>query len=187
LNNNPLNKNISSNKYPNPKDRSLGLLTIAILCFFIGFGLIIGFYGYTLIGLLDLSKFIVGFMVLGFLIPLKLYSKWFHFIKYEVIIFNILGVAPFFTGVFLVLNFIFASQTKTTEYLIEKFYIEGEQHNASAGIILENNTYSEERKIVELTPEEASELIGKTHLKLTISKGLFGFEIIKDREFLTQH
>ena len=170
-----------SDNYNPDKDRSFRVIFISIIGFFVGFGLCVGFYGSTLIDIFDLSKFIVGFAVIGFLIPLKFYTKWFHFIKYETIIFNIIGVAPLLTGLFLLLNFTFASDPFTHNYKIEKIYLEGEQDFRSIGVVLENNFFSGERKIVELTDLPPTNIFENKFLKVTISKGLFGFDVIKER------
>jgi hypothetical protein len=177
------------NKYTSPthddynpkKDRSFTIILISVLGFFIGFGLCVVYYSYTLIDIFNLSKFLVLFAVLGFLLPLKYYRRWFHFVKYEMIIFNILGVGPFLTGMFLLLNFTFVTSSFTHEYKIEKIYFEGEQDYQSLGVVLENNFFSGERKIVELTDIPPYEIVGKTFLRLTISKGLFGLEVIKEK------
>ena len=97
------------------------------------------------------------------------------------IIFNILGVAPFLTGLFLLINFTFVSESYTHRYKIDKIYFEGEQGYKSVGVVLEDNFFSGERKIVELTDVPPNEIIGKQFLKITISKGIFGFEVIKEK------
>jgi hypothetical protein len=182
---NSIVKNISKKKpdeeYKKIKDHSFKFLTFSVVAFFVGFGLCVGYYSYTLINILELSKFMAIFAVVGFLIPLKLYQKWFHFIKYEMIIFNIIGIAPLFTGIFLFLNFTFSSNPFTHQYKIEKLYFEGEENYKSVGVVLEQNFFSKERKIVELTNPTPEDIFGKKFLKVTISKGLFGYEVIKEK------
>lgn len=168
-------------EYSPKGDRSFKIILFSVLSFFVGFGLCVGYYSYTLIDIFSLSKFLVLFAVLGFLLPLKYYRKWFHFVKYEMIIFNILGMGPFLTGLFLVLNFTFTTDSFTHEYKIERIYFEGEQNYQSMGVVLENNFFSSERKIVELTDIPPNEVMGKSLLKVTISKGLFGFDVIKEK------
>ena len=107
MRNTPLNipqqKKAATGNYKPKKDKSYNYIVFAVLCFFVGFGLSIAFYSYVLIDIVTLSKFIAAFAVIGFLIPLKLYRKWFDFIKYEMIIFNIIGIAPILTGLFLII------------------------------------------------------------------------------------
>lgn len=170
-----------SDGYKPKRDRSFTFILISVIGFFLGFGLCIGLYSYTLINIFSLSKFIVLFAVIGFFIPLKFYIKWFHFGKYEMIIFNIIGVAPFFTGLFLFLNFTFTSNTYTQELRIDKIYFEGEGNQNSIGVILENNIFSDERKIVELTNISTSEILEKKFLKITLSEGIFGYKVIKEK------
>lgn len=180
----PIITNKSSEKdssYKPKKDRSFKILLFAVASFFIGFGLCIGYYSQTLIDIYNLSKFLIGFAVVGFFIPLKVYRKWLHIIKYEMIIFNIIGVAPLLTGIFLTINYTFSNNPSSHNYRIERLYFEGEENYKSIGVVLEKNFFSGERKIVELTNEEPSEVFNKKHLKVTISEGLFGFKVIKER------
>lgn len=183
MNKRTINKytNPSSDNYRSKLDRNYTVMTITVIGFFIGFGLCIGFYSYTLINIFELSKFMVLFGIVGFLIPLRFYNKWFHFIKYEMIIFNVMGVAPFLTGLFLFLNFTFVSNSYTHYYKIEKIYFEGESSFKSMGVVLENNFFSGERKIVELTDVSPNDLVEKKFLKLTISEGIFGYDVIKEK------
>jgi len=169
--------------YRDKKDNSLRYLKLAVFALFIGTGSSIGFYAFTLIDFYSLSKYIVGFMVVGFLIPLKYYQQWFNFIKYEMIIFNVIGVAPFLTGLFLCLNFLISANPTTHKYKIEQLYTEGGKHSQALGIILEGNAFSGERKITGVDNANLKELSGKPFLKLTIAKGLFNFDVIKEKEF----
>ncbi len=167
--------------YQPKRDRSNIFSLITVISFFIGFGLCLGFYNFTLLDIIDLSKLLAFFAVIGFLIPLKLYRRWFHFIKYEVIFFNVMGIAPLFTGLFLTLNFIFASNPTTHKFKIEKIYFEGQEDFKSVGVVLENNYFSGERKIVELTDVNPSEIYEKSNFQVTISEGLFGFQVINEK------
>jgi len=156
-------------------------ITLAVLGLFIGIFLCMGLYAITIIDFYALSKILIGFAIVGFLIPLKYYQKWFHFIKYEMIIFNIIGVAPLFTGLFLTINFLLASNPKTTTYKIEKLYYD---HSRFMGVVLENNTFDDEPKIVGFPNITIREVAGKGFLKLTVAEGLFGFEAIKNRTLI---
>ncbi len=174
----------SDDNYLPKKDRSLRFLTIAVIAFFAGVMLCIVCYSVTLLNIYELSKILTISAVIGFLIPLKYYQKWFHFIKYEVIIFNILGMCPFLTGLFLLFNFTFSSNPYTHDYRVEKIYFEGEENYKSIGVILESNIFSQEPKIVKLNDRDSHTIFNKSFLRVTISKGLFGYEVIKDREFI---
>ena len=183
MNDKTVNKHsaLSSDDYSPKRDRSFRAILISVLGFFLGFGLSVAYYSYTLIDIYDLSKFIVAAAIIGFFIPLKYYRKWFHFVKYEMIIFNILGIAPLFTGLFLVLNFMFSSNPSTHNYRIEKLYFEGDESYKSVGVVLEENFFSGERKIVEITDPDPAEILNKNFLKVTIADGLFGFKVVKEK------
>tara|TARA_B100000809_G_C15137682_1_gene531440 strand:- start:1485 stop:2036 length:552 start_codon:yes stop_codon:yes gene_type:complete len=167
--------------YSPKKDKSLLFITLAVLGLFVGVLLILGLYSITIISFYTITKLLVGFAILGFLIPLKYYHKWFHFIKYEMIIFNIIGIAPFLTGLLLLLNFTIPLNTTTTDYKIEKIYFDDSQ---SMVVVLENKIFSEEQRIVESSNKSAIKINGKNALRLTLSKGLFGLDVVNDRELV---
>ncbi len=183
ISHNPNKKTHPKGSYQPKKDKSYNYIVMAVLCFFIGFGLTIGFYSYILIDITTLSKFIAAFAVVGFLIPLKLYRKWFHFIKYEMIIFNILGVAPILTGLFLCLNFMFVTDEFSHDYKIMDIFIDGKENHKTIGVVLENNVFSGNDKIVKInniTPD----VLMSSHYRVTLAKGLFGFEVVKETKFI---
>lgn len=187
MNHSPLNiakqKKQASATYKPKKDKSYNYIVFAVLCFFIGFGLAIAFYSYVLIDIVTLSKFIAAFAVVGFLIPLKLYRKWFDFIKYEMIIFNIIGIAPILTGLFLCLNFMFTSNEFTHDYKIINIFIDGKENHKTIGVVLENNVFSGNDKIVKInsiTPD----ILNSSHYRVTLAEGLFGFEVVKETKFI---
>ena len=183
LPNTPNQQKQPKGSYQPKKDKSYNYIVIAVLCFFIGFGLSIGFYSYILIDISTLSKFVAAFAVVGFLIPLRFYRKWFHFIKYEMIIFNIIGVAPFLTGLFLFLNFAFTTDEFSHDYKIINIFIDGKENHKTIGVVLENNMFSGNDKIVKIgtiTPE----ILNSSHYRVTLATGLFGFEVVKETEFI---
>lgn len=178
----------SPEKYRKPytpkKDRSYTIIAGTIIAFFIGFGLIVSYYSITLIDIFNLSKFIIGFAVVGFLLPLKYYRKWLHFIKYEVVIFNLIGIAPIFTGLFLLLNYSYSSSPFTYKYRVEKIYIDGAPGYESVGVVLENNFFSGEQKIVKIKNPNPQEMMNNKYLKVTIAEGLFGFQVVTEKIFV---
>ncbi len=95
-----------------------------------------------------------------------------------------MGVAPIFSGLFLVINFMFATNTKTQDFKIEKIYFEGDQNSKVAGVVLENNIYSDERKIVELADFNPTEFTGKPIFRVTLSDGLFGYQVINEKKLV---
>ncbi|MGB0886608.1 MAG: hypothetical protein ACPGSL_00685 [Vicingaceae bacterium] len=170
----------TTGKYQQKKDRSMLFLTLAVLGLFVGLLLIIGFYSVTLISFYTITKFLVGFGIVGFLIPLKLYQKWLNFIKYEMIIFNIIGVAPLFTGLMLLLNFTITTHTKTETYNLEKAYFD---NGRFVGIVLENNAYADEPRIVEFSDKTLIEIKRYQTLNIKLDEGIFGFDVVVNREF----
>jgi hypothetical protein len=171
---------IREQHYVPKKDKSRGFITIAIFAFFIGIGLIIGFFPITFISFFTLTKLIVLFAVVGFLIPLKIYSKHLHFIKYEAVIFNILGMGPFLTGLFLCLNFLFSSNLQVISYEFNGFKTNS---NTIEILVLENKPELPQKAFV-CAPEILYQMQGH-FFKITTADGLFGFKVIKDRVITT--
>tara|TARA_R110001592_G_C13045967_1_gene739712 strand:+ start:166 stop:705 length:540 start_codon:yes stop_codon:yes gene_type:complete len=172
---------IREQDYTPKKDKSRRFITLAIFAFFIGTGLIMGFFPITFISLFTVTKFIVLFAVIGFLIPLKFYSKYLHFIKYETIIFNILGMGPFLTGLFLCLNFLFSSNSQTANYEFNGFKT---NTNTVELLILDNNPKLPQEAFI-CPPEILYQMKGNV-LKITTADGFFGFGVIKDQEIIAK-
>ncbi len=170
---------IKEQDYQPTKDKSKGAIALTIFAMFIGLGLIIGFYDFTFVTFLGITKVFLGFAVVGFIIPLKLYQRWFHFIKYEVIIFNVIGVGPLFSGLFFVFNFLFSHSPQVYDFEIVS------RQNINEKIVFQ---ISDEKPLL---PEKAyqfnslswEEMMGKRTLEITVEKGAFGFEVIKERRF----
>ena len=95
-----------------------------------------------------------------------------------------MGIAPISSGLFLVINFMFATNTQTHDFKIEKIYFEGDENSKVVGIILENNIYTGEHKIVELTDFNPVEFTGKPIFRVTLSDGLFGYQVINEKKMV---
>jgi hypothetical protein len=173
-----LRKNIDT-PYQLIKDRSKRAITISIFSLFIGFGLIILMYPLTLINFFKLTQLFIGFSVVGFLIPLKFYQRWFHFIKYEMILFNIMGVGPFFTALFLVLNFLFSSNPQRINYEIIGF----EKSGNGIDLKLRSELKEINPKITYMSEVNVEEFTFAKTIDISLADGLFGFKIIKERSF----
>lgn len=173
-------QNKTTSFYQPIKDKSNKALLWSILAYFIGFSLVVFFYSQTLIDLFSLSKFYVGFAVIGFLIPLRLYSKWFHIIKYEMIIINLIGIGPLLTGIFLLLNFIFSSNPKQVTYEIRGIEVKG----MDVHLDLSPKISSENQKIKIVSDLDFSENAMSDSVEITTAHGLFGYIVIKNRRFI---
>ena len=161
------------------KDNSKKVMTISVFAFFIGFGLIIVLYPYILINFFTLTKIIIGFTVVGFIIPLKFYRKWFQFIKYEMILFNILGVGPLLTGLFLTLNLVITTNAQTINYEIIGCKINGN----SVDLELQSEIQHINPKITSISDVDMAAFTFAKTIDITLADGLFGFKVIKDRTF----
>lgn len=173
-----LKKNIDT-PYQPIKDRSKTVMTIAIFGLFIGFGLIFLMYPVTLINFFNLTKLYIGCSVVGFIIPIKFYQKWFQFIKYEIVLFNILGGGPILTALFLILNFLFTSNPQTINYEIIGCKITGN----NVELELRSEIQQINPKITYMSEVNLEEFTFAKTIDITLADGLFGFKIIKDRTF----
>lgn len=174
------NKNKGEVNYKLNKDRSILFIRLSIIFFFIGIILCASLYSKTIIHLYAFSRFYIAFSVIGFLIPFKYYTKWFQFIKYEIVIFNIIGSGPLLTGLFLLFNYYITTSTTTNKYKIEKIYF---TPTNDYGIILEKNKFSTEPKIVEIKEDDQYNIYQQKYFKLILAKGIFGYQVIKNRTF----
>ena len=161
------------------KDRSKKVMTISIFSFFIGFALILVLYPYILINFFTLTQIYIGFTVVGFLIPLKYYRKWFHFIKYEMILFNILGAGPFLSGLFLVINFFITTNPQTINYEIIGCKINGN----SVDLELRSEIQYINPKITSMSNVDMEGFASAKTIDITLADGIFGLKVIKDRVF----
>ena len=165
--------------YQPAKDNSKKVITIAVFAFFIGYALMLLIYPYILINFFTLTQFFVGFTVVSFLIPLKLYQKWFQFIKYEMILFNILGIGPLFTGLFLLLNLLITTNAQTINYKIIGCKTSGQ----NIELKLQSEIGEIDPKITNMSNVNLEEFVAATTIDITLAKGIFGLTVIKDRTF----
>lgn len=171
--------NNSEIPYQPVKDNSKKVMTISVFAFFIGFALIIVLYPYILINFFTLTKIFIGFTVIGFVIPLKFYRKWFQFIKYEMILFNILGAGPLLTGLFLSLNLLITTNAQTINYEIIGCKINGN----SVDLELRSEIQHINPKITCMNDVDMVEFTFAKTIDITLADGIFGFKVIKDRTF----
>ncbi len=172
---------IQEQQYKPQKDNSKRFITLAIFGFFVGTALIMWFFPITFISLFTLTKFVVLFAVAGFLVPLKYYQKYFHFIKYETVIFNILGMGPLLSGLFLILNFFFSSNPQVSSYEFDGFKT---NTNSVELLVLENKPELPPEAFV-CPPDVLHQMRGNIY-RITTANGLFGFGVIKDRKIVAK-
>lgn len=161
------------------KDKSKMVMTLSVFAFFIGFIIIFVLYPYTLIDFYTLSKVFIGFCVLGLIIPLRIYQQKFQLIKYEMILFNILGTGPFLTGLFLTLNFYIISNEQTINYEIVGYQLNGN----SIDLELHSKIQHIDPKITNINESEWNDFYLAKSIDITTAEGLFGITVIKSREF----
>lgn len=165
-------------EYQPRKDKSMTVITIVIAGFFIGSMWCVAYYPHTLINFYDFSKVFVFLAVVGFLLPLRLYTKWFHFTKYEAFIFNLMGVAPFVCGSLLLLNYYFYTTTFTHYYFIKEYFVEDQLTIATLGIEAERNLITGKYKIIGLTYPDENDFLQYNFYEIEIREGILGFKTV---------
>lgn len=153
-------------------------ITIVIIGFFIGSIWCVAYYPYTLINFYDFSKIFVFLAVIGFLFPLRLYTKWFHFTKYEAFMFNLMGVAPFVCGSLLLLNYYFYTTTFTHYYFIEENVVEEQLTITALGIEAERNPITGKYKIIALTYPDEIDFSHYYFYEIDVRNGILGFKTV---------
>lgn len=166
--------------YQPKKDRSYNFIVLMAAMFFLGFGWCVNYYPETLIPFSTMSKILLFFAVIGLLVPLRYYAKWISFSKYEVILFNILGLAPFLTGLLLLLNYNFTSTKFKHYYSIHRTNIETKEQLQITGLILEKNIFSQNYKVIDITYFPESDFEKYRFHEIIIYNGLLGLKVIKE-------
>ncbi|MDT8411616.1 MAG: hypothetical protein RQ875_04070 [Vicingaceae bacterium] len=178
------NTEISTKKavkeYQPKKDKSITVITIVIAGFFIGSIWCVAYYPYTLINFYDFSKVFTFLAVVGFLLPLRLYTKWFHFTKYEAFIFNLMGVAPFFCGSLLLFNYYFYTTTFTHFYFIKEYFVEEQRTFSTLGVEAERNLITGKYKIIGLTYPDENDFLQYNFYEIEVREGILGFKTVGD-------
>lgn len=166
-------------EYQPKKDKSMTVITIVIAGFFIGSMWCVAYYPYTVISFYDFSKIFAFLAVIGFLLPLRLYTKWFHFTKYEAFIFNLMGIAPFVCGSLLLINYYFYTTKYTHYYFIEENYKEEQRTIKAHGIDIERNFITGKYKILRLIHLNENDFMQQSYFyEIDIREGILGFKTV---------
>ena len=150
---------------------------------FIGLFLLYGMYQYTDIHFFETIKWLFLFALAFTMIPYKLVLKVITIDYSHLLALNLIGFGPFFTGMFLLLNFVFASQTTINTYAIVdtmKSVIPFE--NSFIFIDLEDGALKDQRKFRRFDVAYLDDFKEADSITYTISKGLFGYDVLNDYE-----
>ncbi len=95
------------------------------------------------------------------------------------ILFNILGIGPLLTGLFLALNLLITSNVQTINYEIIGCKINGN----SVDLELRSEIQHINPKITSMSEVDMATFASAKTIDITLADGLFGFKVIKDRTF----
>lgn len=95
------------------------------------------------------------------------------------ILFNILGVGPLFTGLFLVLNLLITTDAQTINYQIIGCKTSGQ----NIELKLQSEIGVIDPKITSMSNVNLEEFVAAKTIDITLAKGIFGLTVIKDRTF----
>ncbi len=95
------------------------------------------------------------------------------------ILFNMLGVGPLFSGLFLTANILFSSNPQTVNYKIIGCKISGD----CVDLELDSKIQLINPKITYMSDVNMAEFAEAKTIDITIADGIFGFKVIKNRTF----
>ena len=150
---------------------------------FVGLFMLYWMYQITDISFTETVKWLLVFAVAFTLVPYKYVLKIVTIEYSHLLALNVIGFGPFFTGLFLVLNMLFASPPTVKTYVIERSgrsVVPFENHFIL--VELENGALEAQRKFRLFDEAYSQDIRDAGFIKYTISPGLFGYDVLEDYE-----
>lgn len=167
---------------PNPEPPKWLSMALAS-SWFIGLLLLFWVYSDTNISFTEILKWFAFFSLIFTLIPYKWMVKVLPIDYTFMIVVNVMGLGPIFTSIFLIVNMIFSTGAVTESHKIEHYY-NGDGFNKNQTIIrLEDSALNEMEKFRSFDPAYRGLIKESEIFTITISKGLFGYEVMDDYKF----
>tara|TARA_R110000868_G_scaffold39906_2_gene138503 strand:+ start:31 stop:579 length:549 start_codon:yes stop_codon:yes gene_type:complete len=152
-------------------------IVFTVLAYFASFFYIIELFPSLDLSIFQLFQFFSLFLGLSFIIPIKIYRKFFALSFYEYLLFNILSFSP----VLIMGTFILNTNFKGATY-IESYKIENRERLEYQTIYtLEENAYQDKEYLRSIGEKEEVEIRGNENLAIYFSNGLFGIRIIEKK------
>ena len=140
----------------------------------------------TFVGIKELSQLVIGCCVIGLLVPIPWYAHRIGITRTEGFLFNVLGIGPILCALVLWLNYFVRTDVQTERYeVLERLYTNESFAGRSVLLSLQDSAYNdwEEMRRFDPNPEEPEALMADT-LILTVGTGLFGYDVLIDREII---
>jgi len=153
---------------------------------FLGIFILFRMYQFTDISFTETLKWFAFFAVVVTLIPYKWVLKVVTIEYTQLLGLNIIGFGPFFTGIFLLFNMVFASNPTTNTFaitdsapsqiLFENHYIVVE---------LEGDALKDKPKFRRFDQAYLQDIRDSDSIIYTISSGVFGYDVLEDYELVS--
>lgn len=129
---------------------------------------------------IELSKIVAFFCLVGLLIPLKFYRKWFKIERIEGFLLSVFGIGPLAFSSLLWLNFLWVENRSTEQYAIVDAEITTD-FIATITFQLQDDALMEypEFRRFEITNKE---LLNGTTVSYQFAEGILGYRVVKDRQ-----
>jgi hypothetical protein len=179
---NKFHHSLELDSIPNPEPPKWLAMVLAS-SWFIGLLLLFWIYSNTNISFTEILKWFAFFSLIFTLIPYKWMVKILPIDYTFMIVVNVMGLGPSFTSIFLILNMIFSTGAVTESYKIEHYYY-GEGFSKNETIIrLENHALEDMEKFRSFDPAYRPKIQESETFTITISNGLFGYQVLEDYKF----
>jgi hypothetical protein len=154
---------------------------------FVGLILLFWVYSYTQVSLLNTLKYFLFFALLFTLIPYRWTVKVIPMEYHFHLILNFMGIGPVLTSLFFLLNFAFSNHPEThTVRIMNVEY--GEGFNASNTVIqLKEGQLRDAPKFRTFDSAYRLEILDSDDFQYTLEEGLFGYKVLSDYSFVTNH
>lgn len=154
---------------------------LMVALYFVSIFLLMHYFGKTLMNFFALFSLFMLFAAAAFLVPISIYRKKFTMSYYEFSLMNILGIAPCLTSLMLLLNFHISTNEHIERYKITR----REVSNQEMILHLESNALNKQEFLRTIDDEEMLQYPDtySDTLSITFAEGLFGYEVVKNREF----
>jgi hypothetical protein len=152
---------------------------------FLGLIILFWMYAITDILLIEIVKWFTLFSLLFTLIPykwtVKILPVEFHFM----IVLNVVGLGPLFTGLFMFINFLFAANPVSEIKNIISYHHGKEAFNTNDIVLeLEDEALENQMKFRSFPyPDYIVEVKQSSKYQYTVKDGLFGYEVLTDYGF----
>ena len=161
--------------------------TVSLVGVLVGLATLVYVGHHTMVSLTFLARLVTGCLLVGLLIPFKLYNRWFELNRLEFVILNLMGVGPILCALLLWANFLFHSDVEVQTYNIIEAQLEEEDFPAQIHVVfkLEDGALEDfiEYRRYEVLPDN-QEIVSATQFRIKTATGLFGYPVMLNKQVI---